>query len=1036
MDVLACKSCGTHVPPGARFCSVCGAQILVREEVRSRFMTVLFCDLAASTALTESVGDEAMYGLISRFHQICNDLVIENGGYVAKFMGDGMLAYFGYPEAVKNSSAAAVRTAHQVIERLEGAAAPGGMTLSASAGVATGWMVVGDARASSSAAETLAIGRTVNLASRLQAFAGPGNIAVSEDASRRLDPGEFALRPLGEHPIKGMAAPESVWLAAPVPASQTSTVFVGRGAFRAELSQVWSEVRSEGLKIAEIIAPGGYGKTKLAAAFLEDVVAENTTLELRAEQHRRQLSFACLRPFVRQLAGLGGNTPAREQKARIDAWAPEGLAPGLNLLLGLDDGTTPPLVRQYQIAQTVSALFGLIVPEGPSVLLIEDAHWLDADTLAILRGLVDDLADRQLLILTTRRPEGTEAISADAHRIDLGRLPDDEAMAMIAAMDRADRIPAAQRAQVVARAGGVPLFIEHFTMALTERPDGASDLATPLTMVEALTERFDHVGDGRAIVEAAAILGSEIRLDVLAAILDRAPETVAGRLTELIARGLFGPGPDGSVVFDHALIRDAVSGTLLKTQSRMLHAKALEAYQSVAPDHLAAEPTIAAYHLMGAGQPVAAIPKGIEAARVALGRGQIAEAVRLSLRAQEALAEVAPGPVRNTLEVTIWFMLGQALGNGRGYADREVVEAYNRAMQLFPSAQVEPEIQVQIAWGIYAFMIASGDAEGTDEITARIEAIASEAQNPSFELVAATARSLQQLLKGNLTTAEQSIRRVRELYDFETHRLTALSYNIDLLGATLANDQHLKYLRGDLPGWRAVSAEARTHEDAVGLAFIRPYLRVWGQGQHTYAHADEDYRREMRETVEYAREAGQPFWLHAGQNWIAREKSIREGPLAALADLETAVLTSQAVGIGITVGAVEIRLALAYATAGRADDAQAMLDRTFARFARGQDTLYLPEALRIRAEITLILQPDGTDAALADLDAAERIAEEQGAPVWSALIAASRARIMARAIGQAQAEVWLHARIAALAAPGSEDHPAYVTARQAFSRPM
>lgn len=1036
MDRLACKTCGTHVPPGARFCSSCGAQISLRDDVRSRFMTVLFCDLAASTALTESVGDEAMYGLISRFQQVCNDLVIENGGYVAKFMGDGMLAYFGYPEAVKNSSAAAVRTAHQVIERLQAAAAPGGVTLSASAGVATGWMVVGDARASSSAAETMAIGRTVNLASRLQVFAGPGSIAVSEDASRRLDPREFAMRPLGAHPIKGMAAPENVWLATPVPAADLTTVFVGRSRFRHELAEVWAEVRRGGLRIAEIVAPGGYGKTTLASAFLGDVRAESTTLELRAEQHRRHLSFACLRPFVRQLAGLAGNTPAPEQRARIEAWAPPGLAPGLELLLGLDDGMTPPLIRQAQIAHTIGALFAAIVPDGPSVLLVEDAHWLDDDTLAVLRALAANLAERQLLILTTRRPEGAEPLSGDAHRVDLGRLPDDEALSMIAAMDRADRIPAAQRAQVVARAAGVPLFIEHFTMALTERADAAVDLATPLTMVEALTERFDNVGDGRAIVESAAILGSEIRLDVLAAMLNRPGEAISGQLTALISRGLFGPGPDGSVVFDHALIREAVADTLLKAQKLALHSKALEAYGAVAADHLAAEPTIAAYHLLGAGRPAEAIPKAIEAARVALARGEIAEAVRLAHRAREALEDVAPGPQRNTLEVLIWFMIGQALGNGRGYSDREVVEAYNRAMQLFPSAQVEPELQLQIAWGIYAFMIASGDAEGTDQITARIAEIADQAQDPNFELVAANAQCLQQLFKGDLAATDRLIRRVRALYDFDRHRRTALSYNVDILGAVLANNQHLTYLRGDFPGWQAALAETRAHEDAVDLKFTLPYIRIWGLGEHAYAHACEDYRQAMREALDYAREAGQPFWLYAGNNWMAIERSVREGPLAALSDLETAVFTSHAVGIGITVALLEARLALSYAVAGRADEARAMMGRPFARFARGQDLLFRPEALRLRAEMVLVLDPDHTAAALADLDEADRVADEQGAPVWSALIAASRARIMARKIGQPKAEAWLTARIVALAAPGSEDHPAYVTARQAFTRPM
>ena len=1027
----SCANCAAALAPAARFCSLCGTAVAAVSGTRSRFMTVLFCDLSASTAITESLGDEAMFGVITRFQHICTEAIGEHGGFVAKFMGDGMLAYFGYPEATKNSASAAVAAADQILARVGTITLPNGAPLTACAGAATGWVVVGEAQPGTNAAEKMAIGWTVNLAARLQGLAGPGQIAVSEDAGRRLDPGAFALTPMGARAVQGLAAPVDVWLASPARSDTASPGCVGRDLLRQELAQVWAQI-GLGPQVIEIEAPAGYGKTTLARQFQADLPTGTAVLELQGEQHRRDQSFACLRRFVRALAGLDAAMPRAAQQARLSDWAPAAATSGLGLLLGLNDEMVPPLVRREQILQAMLVLFDSIVPTEPALLLVEDAHWLDADTLAVLHALHARLGSRPLLILSTRRPEGAGAVMPDPRTIELGRMDQAEALALIATLDSNARVPAALRDQIVAQAQGVPLYVQHLTRAIVERPDTTTDFAVPLTMIEALHERFDHIGDARATVEAAAILGAEIRVDVLAALIRRPLDWVSVQLAELIARGLFAPGSDGTVIFDHALIRDAVVGTLLSTQRVTLHERALDAWAKAAPQRFAATPTIAAFHLMGAGQPAAAIPKLIDAARDGLMRCEIAESVRLLRKGIAALPDVGAG--RDGLEMLTMFWLGAALVQHRGFSDPEVVQAYNRALELCLATKGGTELEFQIAWGIWAHLTVVGDVQNATRLVAEMQDIAAGA--PELQVLAHSAVALMQCVRGEFDAQSASVARVRALYDLAQHRLHALTYAMDSLELALLFNCHGRYIAGDLPGWKAAMAEASAHEAALSLPFLRPYIHIWGNVPHCYALLPPDYQSPMAASVAYAMEIGQPFWVIGGMGWLAREK-IQSGDLAAgIAELE--VVLAQMNGIGLALARVshEAHLAQCYALTGRKAEARALIDTAVAAIAAGRDAMYAAEVLRRQAEVELLLDPDATDLALSILAQADAIATAQDARAWSAMIAGTRARLMARDVGHDRAQDWLDTRLSALARPGSANHPAFVSAHRAFSGPI
>lgn len=1031
---LTCTHCAEPLAENVRFCSACGTRVVEKRAAHSHFMTVMFCDLAGSTQLTDQLGDEMMFELITRYQDICNEAVPDHGGYVAKYMGDGMLAYFGYPEPLKNSANAAVSAALHIIERTREIPVLGS-EVSASAGTATGWMVVGDTNAGAAAAETMAIGGTVNLAARLQAEAGINRLAVSSETGRRLDPTKFGLTPLGARNLRGFSDPVQVWLVATADSGQHVATFVGRAPMREALRDAWGVAQGGQIVSVVIQGPGGFGKTSLAESFLEESVSESNVFVIRGQRHRREKSFAAFRPFILALADVSVSAPRDTQRATLAAWAPKDALPGLIVLCELNDEPVSPLLRGPMIEKAILLVLRERLPETPAVLLLDDAHWLDADSIQLIGEIPTVLKGRSLLILATRRPEGAELQLDKTATIELDQMDLAEMEAVISALDVDNTISPRMRAQIADRAAGVPLYVEHITRAVLERPGSGSEGTIPTTMIEALLERFSNLGDSRALVEAAAILGADVRVDVLAAMLKSDETQVYEQIAKLISRGLFRPGENGTVAFDHALLREALIDTLLATHIQNLHVSALRAYEKVAPKLLPASPITAAYHLMGADRVTEGMPKLIEAAQNALTKGEIAEAVRLLRWAEEKLDQVPEtGGLRNDLEMMVRFSLGLALVQHRGFSDASVAESYGRALELCLSGKRSGETEFQIAWGIWAHYVVIGELDRAISMSRRMDEIAQ--VEPSLDVLAAAARSLVLCNIGDLEGQETAAAQVRKLYVPELHRLQAATYSMDSLELSHLFRIHGRYIAGDLPNWRAARAAALEHEEFLEMPFLRPYIRIYGAAPHTYAHSEENYRADMAEATAFAAEIGQPFWVIAGQVWLAHE-AVRNGDLSsATAALESATDQTRAIGLHLGRAYHMATLARCFALAGRSQDARDAITEALSENEVGRDMIYSPEILRLNAEVIILNDPEATKQADVVLDAAQVGAHHAGSRAWSALIAASRARLMATETGKDQAQEWLEKTLASLALSGSEMHPAFVTARRAFSTPV
>jgi len=1024
----ACGSCGEQVGPQARFCPACGTRLGQTTPTRSRFMSVLFCDLVASTALNEAIGDEAMFALLAQYQDLCRKIVAAEGGYVAKFMGDGMLAYFGFPGAMKNSAGSAVSAALSIIEAVAGLVAPGGTALCASAGVATGWMVVGDANTGPDARETLAIGGTVNMAARLRAATRPGTVAVGDAVCRRLDPGGFARRFLGLHSFKGFGNPVAVWAISRDRSTPALPDFVGREGAMATLDAIWHAVQAGQVRAVEIVAPGGFGKTTLARRHLARVANDHEIFEIRGMSHRRDESLGCLKVFVQHLAGITAAMDGAAQRDRLAAFAPEGARDGLALLLGIETEPVAPLVRQARIAQALGGLMQAMIGAGRAVLFVEDAHWIDPETWALLDGLPAALQDQAVLLIATRRPEGAPLWPGRAAVIDLATLPEAEAEAMLDRIDRGGDLPPDIRAGIVRRAQGVPLYLEHIARAVLERPDTQSVAALPDTMIEALLERFDRTRESLPLVEAAAVLGPVVRVDVLAQMLGQQVGPVSDQIAALVGRGLFTQDNAGAVTFEHALVRDAVLETLLTAQRVALHARALAGWEAVAPDELAADAATAARHLLGAARPAEAIPHLVGVAKRAIQTGALGEAMASLTTALGALDDVPAGAARDHLEMIIRFFVGSTLVQTRGFADAAVNAAYQRALDLCLAHAGGSETEFQIIWGIWAHMLVVGETATAARMSARMDAIVRDL--PALAVLASSAHGVNAFTFGALDAQERDWAQTDAAYDIAQHGLQAITYLMDARELALLFRIHGRYIAGDLPGWRAAMAEAAAHEARLGLPFLAPYIRVFGTAPHCYAAPGPEVRPALEAAVGLAHDLGQPFWMLSGSLWLAAEKVRREGHAAALPDQQAVVAMCHATGLRLTMAYHEALLARSLAETGQHDAAATMIAQSRAAIAGGQDRLYLAEVLRQEAEIMRLARPRETAAVTDLLEAARGVSARAGSRAWGALIAGSQARLIAQRDGAGVAAGWLEQALAALALPGSADHPAFGRARQ------
>jgi class 3 adenylate cyclase/predicted ATPase len=688
-----------------------------------RYVTVMFCDLVGSTSISARLDAEEWRDLVSAYLDAASTAVTEMGGHVAKKLGDGLMALFGYPAAQENDAERAARAALSIQRALAEVnrknATAGKPALNARIGIETGPVVVDVAGE--------IYGDAPNIAARVQALAEPGTVVMTARVQHQVA-GLFVVEERGSHGLKGV--PEPVTLYRLVRASgggrragqRHLTPLVGREEEIAMLMRRWERAQRGDGQLVMIVGEPGLGKSRLIQEFhprLREV--PHTWVEWSCSQLLQNTPLHPLADWGRQRFG-GPDIPAEQRLADLENTLtlvkldPAENAPLLAPLLDipLPQDRAPALEPEVLRRRQLTALTNWVMAGArtqPIVLAVEDVHWADPTTLELLRGIAERGALAPLLVLITARPEFRPPWGMRSHHSTISLAPLDRLQVRQMVGELASRHALSREVVdgVTERTGGVPLFVEEVTRLLVERGGHGGIQAIPPTLQQSLMARLDRLGPAREVAQIGAVIGRDFSYTLLRAVAgtEEVPlQTALERLAEadiLLVQGL---PPDADYRFKHVLIQDAAYENLLKSRRQVLHRRVGEVLRDDFAATAAAEPELLAHHFTEAGRSDAAVEYWQRAGDLAMVRSGHAEAIHHFSLALDLLSKLGEKPDRAAKELELCVKLGPALIMMKGPISPEVEAIYRRAVAL--EVGEDSATQFKALWGLYYCSMTSG----------------------------------------------------------------------------------------------------------------------------------------------------------------------------------------------------------------------------------------------------------------------------------------------------------------------------------------
>jgi class 3 adenylate cyclase/tetratricopeptide (TPR) repeat protein len=766
-----------------------------------RQLTVLFCDLVGSTALSARLDPEDLRSVIGAYHHCVAGVVERSGGFVAKYMGDGVLAYFGYPRADEHDAERAVRAGLALVETVTGLDTAARAPLQVRIGIATGLVVVGDLIGQGAAQEQAVVGETPNLAARLQALAAPETVVIAP-STRRLTGGLFDYADVGPVEIRGLAAPveavrvlrESAAVSRFEALRATRTPLVGRDEELALLQRRWQQAKAGEGSVVLVSGEPGIGKSRLAQTLVERLAGEpHTRLRLFCSPHHQDHA---LYPTITQLeraAGFRREDTADERLDKLEAVLAQATndlgetAPLLAALLSLPAGDRYPslnLAPQKQKEKTLQALVAQMVglsARQPVLMLFEDAHWTDPTSLELLELIIDRVPALPVLLIVTYRPEfnapwiGRPQVSLLA----LSRLAPRQRAEMIVGVTGGKALPGEIADQIADRTDGVPLFVEELTKAviesgmLTDLGDHYSaagpltPLAIPASLEASLLARLDRLAPVREVAQIGAALGRQFSHEMIAAVASMPSAQLDAALAQLVGAELIyrrGTAPDAEYTFKHALVQDAAYGTLLRGRRQQLHARIAATLEDRFPEIVAAQPALLAHHCTEAGLTEKAVDYWRAAGRQAWGRSAVAEAVALLRRGLAVIPELPDTDRRRERKLDLLTALGQALNMSRVWGAPELREVSARAREL-ASALNRPRALASALWGQINDHWARSDLQRAQSLAAELFELGDTADDVPTQVIGCITRGYICMSLGEFAMGRAYLEKGLALYD-------------------------------------------------------------------------------------------------------------------------------------------------------------------------------------------------------------------------------------------------------------------------------
>ena len=1004
-------------------------------DAERRQLTVMFSDLVESTPLAERLDPEDLREVVRAYQQVCANAVSRYDGHIAKYMGDGMMACFGYPTAHEDDAIRATHAGLGIIDGMSQLNANLGrekdFSLEVRVGIHTGLVVAGEMGSGQTREELAVVGETPNIASRLEGVAEPNTVVISS-ATHNLVEGYFLCQPLGPRTLKGVSRPVEMHRVIGESGAQSRldiasarglTPLVGREQEVGLLLECWNQVKDGQGQVVLLSGEGGIGKSRLVQVLKEHVIDEaHTRLECRSSPyHQNTALYPITDLFQRMLQFQADDTPDE----KLDKLAQELSRYRLPLVesvllfapllsLSVPEECYPPLnlSPHHQRQKTLESIVAILLEladQQPVLFILEDLHWTDPTTLELLDLLIDQTPTAAVCVLLTCRPAfqppwGSRSYLTEVTVNHLSRNQI-ERMAERVAGDKI--LPTEVMQRIVEKTDGVPLFVEEMTKAVLESEvlkevDGQYELvgtlsllAIPSTLQDSLMARLDRLVTAKAVAQYAAVIGRQFSFELLAAVSQLGEAMLQhelGRLVEaelLYQRGL---PPQATYVFKHSLIQDTAYEALLKSTRRQYHQRIAQVLAEQFTDTAKTQPELLAYHYTEAGCHEQAISYWQRAGQRAREGSAHGEAIAHLTRGLEILEALPQTPERDQQDLTFHVSLGNSLAVTRGWAAPGVEDVYTRARELCQQTGETSQL-LPVLWGSSQVYILRADLRRHRDIGKRLLSLAHSQQDLVSVMAAHLVMGLNLFHAGDCAASREHIGQAYTLHDPGQHRAQMVLFGIDLGVFALSYMAHTLWCLG--------YPEQALHksDEAVALAqkLSHPFSLTVAL---SYAAMLSQFRRQMHATRKRAEATvalceghGFAYYLAWGtivQGWVGVESGkVEDG----MAEMQQGLAALRATGSSLRLPYYRALLAAAFGKTSHVAEGLRALDEAFADVQQTGERWLEAELHRLKGELLLQKPSDNSAEAETCFQKALDIARQQQAKSWELRAANSLARL-------------------------------------------